>query len=154
MFKCTSNAKGVNKLIPTNNDYESFIVKDLKGTAGYSFYGKKRMISIIRRKFAKIWEEALIEHLLQGNEYKFGRGAVRMRIVNRDNASSKFNYNIKTKGIDPVLFVKLSTRTHLLAGNFYLGRMTDEMIDMVNTVIKKGLEFIPLKKSGYVDIKR
>jgi len=132
---------------------ENVILADMRDTNLLNELGPKRVCTHVRRLYLKYWIEEFENWLLDGNEYRFIYKQILMRIVNRDTKSKKFKYNIKTAGLDPILFIKISTRMFYHNKRYYLAKVKGSMKERLDELTQKGFEFISLKDSGYVNFK-
>jgi hypothetical protein len=110
-------------------------------------------ITRICKIFVKVWLKVLIKWLLEHNEYSINDDII-LRIVNRDSTSKVFKYNIKTRGIDPILFVKNSPHLFKQIRRYYLAALNEDFKKLLDEQTEKGLEYISLKKTNYVDFKQ
>lgn len=137
-----------------STDTENAILKSMRGTELMNEMGPKRVCTHIRRLYVKYWLEAFVDYLIEGNEYVFIYRQILIRLINRDTKSKKFKYNIKTRGIDTILFVKISNKLFKKNRRYYLAKVKGKFKERLDELTNKGIEFIPLKQSGYVNFKR
>lgn len=136
-----------------STDTENRIIREMRYTELYKALGPKRICTHIRKMYFKYWFEEFINWLLNGNEYVGIYKQIIMRIVNRDTRSKSFKYNIKTRGLDPILFIKIPTRLFYKNRRYYLAKVKGEMKERLDKLTEEGIEFISLKDSGYVNFK-
>lgn len=141
--------KGRTTLRPTS-DTDVMIKRELVKKKFDGNVGKE--ITLIRKLFMKVWLDTLIEWLLEQNEYKI-RSSFIMRIVNRDNTNKNYRYDIKNRGIQPILFVKTSTKHFEKIRRYYLAALNPKFQELLDERTKRGIEYVPLTQTNYVNFK-
>lgn len=153
-IKHLHNLKSAHRLSnKPSSSTENVILRDMRGTDLFKELGDKKICTKIRSIYINYWIEEFVNWLIDGNEYQFVYKQIFMRIVNRDTKSKKFKYRIDTRGLDPILFVKISHRLFYRNKRYYLAKMKGDMLRRVEELTKRGIEFLPLKQSGYVNFK-
>lgn len=101
-----------------------------------------------------IYLEEIAKWLIEEKkEFTFYNNYITLVVINKDNLSIKYKYNIERHGNDPMLFIKAHKNMYKKFGRHFLATFTGKAKDMFDDARERFEEYLSLKERGYVKTK-